>query len=183
MLMLPTVNMFPEILNPPCSAASAPLCAKLGGTGVIAAQDPAVLAVLQVAQMEQQRNAPGVLAAMQSAQSSSNRNHPVLGAAYGLALLWFDEGARQQAQAAGLPIDPVPLEARALELLPYNPAYWTDVADRFLGEFEWQKALAFVDVASALPMPTAVQSNLALASKRVVAANIEQAAPDFFLPH
>jgi hypothetical protein len=32
-------------------------------------------------------------------------------------------------------------------------------------------------------MPTAVQSNLALASKRVVAANIVQAAPDFFLPH
>jgi hypothetical protein len=182
MLMLPTVNMFPEILSPPCSAASAPLCAKIGGLGVIARQDPAVLAAVQVAQREQQHDAAGVIAAMQRAQSSPNRNHPVLGAAYGLALLWFDDNAREQAQAAGLPIDPVPLEARALALLPYNPAYWTDVADRLEGEFEWQKALAFVDIAFALPMPTAVQSNPALAGKRAMAASIVQAAPDFFLP-
>ena len=132
--------------------------------------------------MEQQHNAAGVIAAMQSAQSSPNRNHPVLGASYGLALLWFNDDARRQAQAAGLPIDPVPLEARVLALLPYNPAYWTDVSDRFVGAFEWQKALAFSDIAFSLPMPSAVQSNPALTSKRGAAAAIVQAAPDFFLP-
>lgn len=182
MLMAPTVNMFPEITGSQCSGPAAPLCAKLGGLRAIAAQDPAVLAVFQVADMEQQHNAAGVIAAMQSAQSSPNRNHPVLGASYGLALLWFNDDARRQAQAAGLPIDPVPLEARVLALLPYNPPYWTDVGDRFVAAYEWQKALAFFDIAFSLPMPSAVQSNPALASKRGAAAQIIQAAPDFFLP-
>lgn len=181
MLVLPTFNMFPELATQ-CDAANAPaLCGMFQAFRASVQTDVAVMGVLQVAQAEQQHDAPAVIAAMQHAQTSPNRNHPVLGAAYGLALSWFDQNAQQQARNAGLPTDPAPLEARALALLPYNPAYWTDVGDRFIQGYEWQKAMMFWDVAFSLPMATAVQQGPAMIDKRALAARIVHDAPDFFL--
>jgi hypothetical protein len=79
-----------------------------------------------------------------------------LAASFALALLKFDDAATAQARAANLPTDARALQARALMYLPYNPAYWTDVADIYARNYDFPTAFLFHDVAFSLPMPSAL---------------------------
>jgi hypothetical protein len=178
MLVLPTYNMFPE-LEGTCGQSNAhPVCPLNRDIRAIARDDPAPLALLEVAMAEQERDPAAAIAAMQRAQGSPHRSHPALGASFALALIRFDEAALAQARAANLPTDADMLQADALRALPYNPAYWTDVGDRFGGAYDWFTAFIFYDVAFSLPMPSAVSSHRVLVSKRQVMERIRRDFPD-----
>jgi hypothetical protein len=184
MLMLPTYNMFPE-LEGACQGTAQvqhPLCPLNNNLRTIARDDPAPMAVLEVGMAEQQRNNAAAIAAMRRAQASPNRDHPALNASFALALLRFDEAALTEARAAGLPTDVDALQAAALRALPYNPAYWTDVGDRYGGAYDYATAFVFYDVAYSLPMPSAVARNRVLVSKRDVMQRIRRDFPDATLP-
>jgi hypothetical protein len=152
MLLLPTSNMFPEFS---CAGRnSLRLCAIANGLRGI--DDPAPLALLEIAMAEQRGDSAAAIAAMQRAQTSPLRDHPTLAASFALALLKFDDAATAQARAANLPTDARALQARALMYLPYNPAYWTDVADIYARNYDFPTAFLFHDVAFSLPMPSAL---------------------------
>jgi hypothetical protein len=72
MLLLPAVNMFPE-LN--CSGAASPNICRLM-RGLRGLSDPAPWAVIEIGMGEQERNIPAAIAAMQRAQESPHRDHP-----------------------------------------------------------------------------------------------------------
>jgi hypothetical protein len=180
MLLLPTYNMFPE-LEGTCDAPDAhPVCAL--NRGLRKFGDPAPMALLEIGMAEQQRNPAAAIAAMQRAQASPLRDHPALGASFALALLRFDDSALAQARAANLPTDATALQLAALRALPYNPAYWTDVGDRFGGAYDWFTAFIFYDVAFSLPMPSAIARNRALVSKRDVMDRVRRDFPDAGFP-
>ncbi|QGZ93499.1 hypothetical protein [Terricaulis silvestris] len=183
MLLLPTYNMFPE-LEGTCQGAAQvhPLCPLNNNLRAIASADPAPMSVLEIGMAEQQRNNAAVIAAMRRAQASPNRDHPALNASFALALLRFDEVALTEARAASLPTDVDALQAAALRALPYNPAYWTDVGDRYGGAYDYATAFVFYDVAYSLPMPSAVARNRVLVSKREVMQRIRRDFPDATLP-
>ena len=88
----------------------------------------------------------------------------------------------KQVSEAGLPTDASLLQARALEALPYNPAFWTDIGDRIGAQYEWPDAFLLYDVAYSLPMPEALAGNRALESKRVAIERIRRDFPDSGLP-
>jgi hypothetical protein len=181
MLVLPTYNMFPE-LEGSCQTTATPHAVCSINAGIRAIDDPAPMALLEVAIAEQQRNSAAAIEAMRRAQASPNRNHPALNAAFALALLRFDEAAIAQARAANLPTDIDALQASALRALPYSPAYWTDVGDRYGGAYDWGTAFMFYDVAYSLPMPSAVTRHRGLVSKREVMERIRRDFPDASLP-
>jgi len=173
-----TFNMFPELQ---CSAGQQHAACELV-RGVRALADPAPWAMFQIGAAEQAGNPADSIAAMRRAQASPLRDHPALGASFALALLQFDQAQVAEARAANLPTDVTALQNRALLASPYNPAYWTDVGDRFGRVYEWPSAFLFYDVAYALPMPSAVARNPALAAKRGQMERIRRDFPDAFLP-
>ncbi len=168
------LNMFPEIQCSP----SQPLFVCDLIRGIRTMDDPAPWAVIEIGLAEQGNNVDDAIAAMQRAQASPQRDHPALGAAFALAVLRFDERAMRQAQAAGLPTNVDRLQNLALLALPYNPAYWTDVGDRFGRAYEWPSAMLFFDVAHALPMPSAVARNSALTRIRTFVERLRRDFPD-----
>jgi hypothetical protein len=183
MLLLPSGNMFPELGAGACgSAPPHPYCELAADLREIAADDPAPLAVMEIAVAERAGGPSAAIEAMQRAQSSAHRDHPALGASFALAVMRFDQDALAQATAAGLPTDVEALQARAVMELPYNPAYWTDIGDRYAAGYQADVAFLFYDIAFSLPMPSAVANNQALASKRQVFGRIQADFPDASLP-
>jgi|CXWL01.1.fsa_nt_gi hypothetical protein len=176
MLLMPTFNMFPELAGACSTPQFHPACEISRNLRTIAQDDHAPLALIEIGMAEQQGNATAAIAAMQRAQSSRNRDHPALGASFALALLKFSDDYLAQARAANLPTDVAALQARALAALPYNPAYWTDVGDRYAVNYEWHSAFLFYDVAFSLPMPSAVERSEVLAARRT---NFERIRRDF----
>lgn len=179
MLLLPTSNMFPEFS---CArGASLRLCEI--ASGLRRMEDPAPLALLEIATAEQRGDNAAAIAAMQRAQTSPLRDHPTLAASFALALLKFDDAAMAQARAANLPTDVRALQARALMYLPYNPAYWTDVADIYGRNYDFPTAFLFYDVAFSLPMPSALAApGGVLQSRRTQLERIRHDFPDASLP-
>lgn len=178
MLLGATYNMFPETQ---CDAGQPyAVCDLIRRVRNLDDQGP--WAQFEVVIGEQERNPAAALAAMQRAQVSQHRDHPTLGATFALALLQFNRDQLAEAGAAGLPTDVAALQNRALLALPYNPAYWTDVGDRFGRDYDWLSAFMFFDVAYSLPMPSAVANNQALADKRRRMERIRRDYPDAFLP-
>jgi hypothetical protein len=178
MLFNPMSNMFPEM-----SCQGEP---QLFACGLVrrfrSLADPAPMAMIEVGMAEQRGDAAGAIAAMQRAQASAHRDHPALGASFALALLRFNNENLAQARAANLPTDVAALQNRALTAFPYNPAYWTDVGDRFGANYEWPSAFMFYDVAYSLPMPSAIERNPALVGKRGQMERIRRDFPDAFAP-
>lgn len=182
MLVMPTYNMFPE-LDTACANGSAhAACAAMRNLAPGALSEDAPRAVLDVALAEQNGSLDSAITAMQRTQSSPYRDHAVLGAAFALALQRFNQNQLAQARAAHLPSDAAALQSRALQAFPYNPAYWTDVGDRFGANYQWREALMFYDVAFSLPMPSAIRLGPAPVSKRATFERIWSNFPDFFLP-
>jgi hypothetical protein len=177
MLFNPMSNMFPELS---CQGEQ-----QLFVCGLVrrfrSLADPAPMAVIEVSMAEQRGDAAAAIAAMQRAQTSAHRDHPALGASFALALLRFDAEYLAQARAANLPTDIAALQNRAVMAFPYNPAYWTDVGDRFGVNYEWPSAFMFYDVAYSLPMPGAVANNPALVGKREQMERIRRDFPDAFV--
>ncbi|HYD87815.1 MAG TPA: hypothetical protein VEA80_10095 [Vitreimonas sp.] len=174
MLIGLTYNMFPELQ---CDAGQPHFVCDLVRR-VRSLEDRGPWSQLEVAIAEQQRNPAAAIAAMQSAQNSRHRDHPALGATFALALSQFNQDQLAQARAAGLPTDIAALQNRALIAFPYNPAYWTDVGDRFGYNYEWPSAFLFYDVAYSLPMPSALERNQALVDKRAQMQRIRRDFPD-----
>lgn len=179
MLIAATINMFPELQ---CNGAHAQLTVCRLLFGMRALPDPAPWAQIEVGVAEQRGDSAAAIAAMQRAQASPLRDHPALGATFALAILRFDEAALAQARAANLPVDVAALQNHALLALPYNPAYWTDIGDRYGRNYDWATALTFYDVAYSLPLPSAVASNPVLVTKRTQMERIRRDFPDSFLP-
>jgi hypothetical protein len=166
MLILPSFNMFPELESSCRNRQAHHVCDLAHDLRTIGTRDPAPLALIEIGAAEQANNMNMAIAAMQRSQTSPRRDHPALGASFALALLKFNQENLAAARAANLPTDVAALQNRALLALPYNPAYWTDVGDRFGRNYEWPTAFLFYDAAHALPMPSAVSSNRALVGKR-----------------
>lgn len=178
MLLSITFNLFPDLQ---CTQTTPHAACELA-RGLRALRDPAPIAMLQIGAAEQRGDTAGVIAAMRSARASPLRDHPALGASYALAIPRFDERALARARAANLPTDPIALQNRGLLAFPYNPAYWTDVGDRYGASYDWASAFLFYDTAYSLPMPTAIASNMALAARRTQMERIRTDFPDAFLP-
>ncbi|MEZ5971440.1 MAG: hypothetical protein R3C31_06545 [Hyphomonadaceae bacterium] len=177
MLMAPSFNMFPELqCNSGPRYAICEIAQRLRSI-----RDPAPMAILEVGMAEQSHNNAAAIAAMTRAQSSPLRDHPALGAAFALAALRFNDAERAQATAAHLPLDIAALQNRALLAYPYNPAYWTDVGDRYGANYEWPSAFMFYDVAYSLPMPSALSGNQSLIARRTQMERIRRDFPEAFL--
>lgn len=182
MLMLPTLNMFPELVDI-CSAASGhPYCAMTSEIRSADQRNTEYLGVLEIGMAEQRGDPAAAVAAMERAYASQHRDHPALGASWALAVLALDEDALNRARTAGLPLDVAALQARAVAGLPYNPAYWTDIGDRYAANYRWDVAFLTYDIAYSLPMPSAVADNRALVSKRSAFERIRNDFPDAGLP-
>lgn len=179
MLVGVSLNMFPELQ---CNSSDRQHAVCEIATRLRSIRDPTPMTMLEISIAEQSRNNAAVIAAMTRAQSSPLRDHPALGAAYALALPRFNDAERRQATAANLPLDMATLQNRALLAYPYNPAYWTDVGDRYGGNYEWPSAFMFFDVAYSLPMPSSLSRNQALMAKRTQMERIRRDFPDAFLP-
>jgi hypothetical protein len=173
MLLNATFNTFPELR---CEGRQQLFVCDLVRR-VRTMEDPGPWAVIEIGMAEQRDDAVGAITAMQRAQRSPHREHPALGAAFALAILRFDEENLAAARAANLPTDVAALQNRALLALPYNPAYWTDVGDRFGRNYEWPTAFMFYDVAYSLPVPGAA-TNQALVSKSQQMQRIRRDFPD-----
>jgi hypothetical protein len=174
MLLSPSFNMFPEI---DCHGGASPnVCRLTQGLRVLS--DPAPWAVIEIGMAEGQRNIPLAIAAMERAQSSPYRDHAVLGAAFALAVMRFNDAQIQHARAENLPTDVRAMQARAIAAYPYNPAYWTDLADTYTASYDWFKAFTLIDVAFSLPMPSAMERNGALTGKRDLIARLQHDFPD-----
>jgi hypothetical protein len=181
MLLLPTANMFPDL--PPCrSEPDQPYCRLAADLNDIEKTDPTPGALLEIGMAEQKNDLAGAIAAMQRAQRSPLKDHPALGASFALAAMRFDDKLLAQARAAGLPTGVRALQTRAVMALPYNPAYWTDIGDRYGGDYEWGQAFLFYDIAALLPMPGAVAKGVP-ASKRATFERVRRDFPDGFLPN
>jgi hypothetical protein len=116
---------------------------------------------------------------MQRAQNSPHRNHPALGAAFALAVLRFNDEQRRQASAANLPMDVRAMQARAIMVFPYAPAYWTDLSDTYTLEYDWFSALMLIDVAFSLPTTSGMEGAPGvLRSKRELYTRIRRDFPD-----
>lgn len=140
------------------------------------------MAMFEIGAAEQRGDTAAAIAAMRRAQRSPLRDHPALGAAFALAILRFDANTRAQAESADLPMDVAALQNRALLAFPYNPAYWTDVGDRYGSGYDWPSAFQFYDVAFSLPMPEAITNNTAMVAHRTQIGRIRTDFPDAFLP-
>jgi len=182
MLILPTLGMFPQLEAACARGGDHPICRVARDLRQIAKDDPAPLAVIEIATSEQGKDPQAAIAAMKRARISPNRDHPALAAAFALALLRLDRDALARVRDAELPTDVAALQMRALAGLPYNPGYWADVGDRFALAYEWFDAFLFYDVAFSLPMPDAIATNRALAAKRDLIERIRRDFPEASLP-
>ena len=116
---------------------------------------------------------------MQGARGSKLAGDAVLGQAFALALLGCGPSFSTQARDAVLPTDPLPLTLAALEAYPYNPSYWSDLADYFTGRFELEPSLQALAVAKFL----SPGGPGALAEAKLDRLNqMAEKAPWFFLP-
>jgi hypothetical protein len=181
MLVMPSFNMFPEIAGL-CERQEHAVCAAARVMNAIKASEPAPMALVAMGMAEQDGKNDEAIEAMRVIQNSRHRDHPAASGSFALALLKFKPADLAKAKAAGLPTDVVSLQAKAIAGLPYNPAYWTDAGDTHVPSYNWRNATLFYDVAFALPMPSAVNSNGVLVGKRNLFEAIRQDFPDAFLP-
>ena len=179
MMMMPSFNMFPETS---CGQQQHPICTIARRVAGARATAPAPTALIELGMAEQRGDNKAAISAMKTLMASAQRDHPAVAGSFALALLKFTEEDVNDAIAAGLPVDVGALQAKALRAVPYNPAYWTDMGDTYSMSYRWEEATLFFDVAHALPMPSAVASNQALAGKRNLFAKIRNDFPDAFLP-
>jgi hypothetical protein len=143
-------------------------------------EDPAPRALIDMAMAEQRGDSQAAIDAMRIIAASRFRDHPAVSASFALALVTFDDAELAKVREAGLPTDVKSLQARAVIGLPYNVAYWTDVADLRAASYEWREAMLFYDVASSLPMPDAVSNNPVLVSRHALFGRIRRDFPDAF---
>jgi hypothetical protein len=183
MLLLPTYNMFPELVDACDGEGRHPLCQVMQEFRASPRWDPAPLALLEIGMAEQAGDSAAAIAAMQRAQTSSLKDHPALAASFALALMRFDDDAMKRVREAGLPTDIAALQVRAIRAFPYNPAYWTDLGDTFGAAYQWPDAFLLYDIAFSLPMPQAISNNRALRAKRETMERIRRDFPDASLPH
>lgn len=174
-------NLFPGAMETCTPEAPLYICGALATLAADAQADPALLALFLVAQAEQSNQLSSVIDVMRSAQGSPNANDPVLGASYALALVRGGAALQQQAQAAGLPHDPIVLQAAAIAAYPYLGAYWTDLGDTFVHRGDFARALLFYDVATSLPGPPEQQRGGPIMAKRTFVGALVTGQPDFFM--
>ncbi len=182
MLISMSFSMFPELQAGCAQGMRHAICDAFHNLRATLSADPAVTAMYYIAEAEQRDNVASVVDPMRRAQASPLGRHPALGQAYALALLKFDDPAMAQARQAHLPTEPLPLMAATLQAYPYNPDYWTDIADYYAQGLRWGEATMLYDVAFALPMPSAQQNNPLLAARRAFRARLRHDFPDYSLP-
>jgi hypothetical protein len=179
LLMLPSFGMFPA-LGQVCRTGEHPVCALRARMSAGELEDPAPRALIDMAMAEQRGDSQAAIDAMRIIAASRFRDHPAVSASFALALVTFDDAELAKVREAGLPTDVKSLQARAVIGLPYNVAYWTDVADLRAASYEWREAMLFYDVASSLPMPDAVSNNPVLVSRHALFGRIRRDFPDAF---
>ena len=178
--LLPTSAMFPELLQA-CSAENkTPACVLSANLIAFAEIEPAVGGALAIAKAQQSGDQVMAMAAMMTAQRSDIADDPVLGQTFALALLTFGGAFQEGAASAGLPSDPLPLMVRSIEAYPYNPWYWTDLADLYIAKWDYDTAMMLLAVAFSLDIPAA--SNPLLIAKAPKVGVIRQLHPSLFLP-
>lgn len=179
MEMLPTLNTFPQLQG--CGQTlTHPLCDTISLGGRLARNSPPIL-LITMAMSEQQRNPAGALAAMRQLQAGRFGDHPAVAASFSLALLQFDDALRQQARAANLPTDSLPLTLRAVRAYPYTPAYWSDLADLHVARNDPNTAFLIFDVVFALPTEGSLTTHPAMRAKLELFERIRRDFPDFRL--
>lgn len=178
--LLPTSAMFPELLQGCSPDSKTAACVLAANAMTFAEVDPAVKGALTIAVAEQSGNPGLAMAAMKAAQDSTIADDPVLGQAFALALLRFGGAFQGESAAAGLPADPLPLMLRTLEAYPYNPWYWTDLADLYIARWDYGTAMTLLAVAFSLDIPAA--ANPALLAKGPTVEAVRESHPAFFLP-
>lgn len=160
MTLPPTLTMFPESMRN-CPASGETACDILKNARTYAQADPAASALFALLEL-----APGnpdapatAVRLMAQAQASPLAKDPALAAGYANVLRRHGGAMKQQAEAAGLPLDRMALVKGAVEGYPYNPSYWMDVANALVDSWDFEAGLAIVDIAMSLPMPEAQRSN------------------------
>ena len=133
-----------------------------------------------IAAAEQAVDQALAMSAMKAAQDSTIADDPVLGQTFALALLKFGMEFRKEAATAGLPSYPLPLMVRSIEAYPYNPWYWTDLADVYIAKWEYDTAMTLFAIAFSLDLPAA--ANPMLIAKAPMVGAIRQSHPSLFLP-
>jgi hypothetical protein len=179
--MWPALHMFPQTTQACQTGTRSPICDSIRNLRATVAADAAVRALLVVATAENARRPADAIAAMVAARTSPHADHPALAASFALVLHGGGPAMRKQAQAAGVPVEAVPLHVKALQAYPYNPAYWTDLGDYYARGYRMPTAYLLYDVALSLPMPDAQRGSPVLSGKRRLAARIRGDFPAFFL--
>ncbi|MEJ0059287.1 MAG: hypothetical protein WDM79_06870 [Terricaulis sp.] len=179
LLLSVSLNMFPDLVTACTSGARHAACEPIRNLGNLVQSDVAVRAMRDIIVAEQDGDPAAAVPAMRSVQGTRFASHPALGASYALALIGGGDAVLRQAQAAGLPSDPTPLQIAALRAYPYAAGYWTDFGDRFAVNYQYPQAYWLYDVAASLPVPAAHQGPPL--SKQQFLARLRQDFPAFFL--
>ncbi|HWA01586.1 MAG TPA: hypothetical protein VG841_14860 [Caulobacterales bacterium] len=178
-LMNVTFNMFPA-LQPDCANPNVGACEPIRNIRSIMTRDPAVRGFFDMVLTEQQHDFPSGVTARASLKGTRIEHHPVVDAAFALILTEGGEPIVAQARAAGLPTDIDALQLNAIRAYPYNPAYWTDFADRLASGYEYDKVLLLYEIAYSLPVPGAHAG--APAGREQGLERVRHDFPDYFLP-
>lgn len=177
-----TVGMFPE-LQTSCAANSRQSCKTMTALREGMAQDKAVVALMAVALAEQNGKPELAISAMADAATSPNAHHPALGAAFALALDNGGPPVLEAAKKAGAPADPMLLHNAAIKAYPYVPAYWTDAADNFARNYDYERTITLYEVALSLPIPGARPPYApVMRAKLDTMQRIKRDFGEFFLP-
>lgn len=152
------VNMFPELIQACPGGAHYAMCETIRRLNATAAREPAVRALLSITMAEQTGDHSAAIQSMRAAQATPLGAHPALGASFALALVGGDGELREQAEAAGLPADPLPLTLAGVRAYPYVPGYWSDLGDLYRANWRFDLAFFCYEVGAALPVPGAASS-------------------------
>jgi hypothetical protein len=183
MAVLVTFSMFPELIKACRSGAAFAACEAAQGLRKAESLDPAVSGLITIALGEQRGPPERSLDGMRLAtRSRSNGDHPALKAAFALALMRYPPPFQEKAKQLGLPTDPGELIRAALSAYPYNPAYWTDLGDLYLAQWDITTGLVLFDIAMSLPIPGAAPGHPVLDSKRAMVSEIRADFPDYAVP-
>lgn len=175
-------HLFP--MEQGCLPADAETCRQLAATRKIEEKEPVVAAFFSIVRAEQTGELEGAVNALASLKPSAVYDFPVLGASYALALHKMREPAITAAKAKSLPVDPIELHVRAIEAYPYSPAYWSDLGDYFLLNWDMASAYYCFDVAANLPVPSTSEVALSavVRGKRQFILRLLKDFPEFFGP-
>ncbi|MGE0044454.1 MAG: hypothetical protein AB7T08_01725 [Hyphomonadaceae bacterium] len=156
-------------------------CALIREFGALVGTEPALRGYMTIMQAERTDNLSIAVPAMAEVRQTPFRDHPAILASFALALAAGGGELQQQAQAAGVPHEPIPLQVTALRVMPYAPSYWTDIGDTFVRELRYPEAFLFYDIAAALPVDSARNLQGPVARPVNLASRIRTDFPYFFL--